>query len=133
MKIDYDPEHDEFFLKFIDEDDRKKKSRFLKRVFENKIPTITMSLSYKTSEQTVNQQGLYKAFKLLLKDYTGYEYSEVESLIYKNTDTTEEIINKYDKNEFSEFIEKLFKMCSEQIGINVQMVEGKLKIIPENV
>ena len=36
-----------------------------------------------------------------------------------------------DKKEFSEFIEKLYKMCSEQIGIQVEMVEGKLTIIHE--
>lgn len=131
MKIDYDPEFDEFYLKFIDESDRKKKSRFLKKVFENNISSVTMNISYKNDKPTLKQEGLYKAFQYLLKDFTGHELSEVQSLIYKNTDTSKEEIENYDKLQYSEFIEKLFRMCSEEIGIEVQIIDEKLQIIPE--
>ena len=131
MKIEYDDNMGEYFLKFIDIDDRAKKSRILKRMFQNNISTVVMTISEQAEAQTKSQRGLYYAFVILLKEYTGYSQDEVKRYIYKNIEVSKEDIDSYDKKEFSEFIEKLYKMCSEQIGIQVEMVEGKLTIIHE--
>jgi len=131
MKIEYDDNMGEYFLKFIDIDDRAKKSRILKRMFQNNISTVVMTISEQAEAQTKSQRGLYDAFVILLKEYTGYSQDEVKRYIYKNIEVSKEDIDSYNKKEFSEFIEKLYKMCSEQIGIQVEMVEGKLTIIHE--
>ena len=133
MKVDYDEDFDEYFLKFLDIDDRAKKSRFLKNLLKNNVTTVTMTISENSDKATPSQVGLYNAFVILLKDYTGYDQDEVKDLIYKNLDVSKEEIQRYNRKEFSEFIDKLYRMCSEQIGIQVEMIDNKLTIIkPEN-
>lgn len=133
MKIDYDTEMDEYYLKFLDNDDRKKKSNFLKTVFKNDISVVTMSISEKFSNPTQSQLGMYKAFIILLKGYTGYTEGDIKDLIYKNINTSEEEIKSFSKSDFSSFIDNLYQMCAENIGINVEMRNGKLIILkPEN-
>ena len=84
MKIEYDDNMGEYFLKFIDIDDRAKKSRILKRMFQNNISTVVMTISEQAEAQTKSQRGLYDAFVILLKEYTGYSQDEVKRYIYKN-------------------------------------------------
>ena len=81
MKIEYDDNMGEYFLKFIDIDDRAKKSRILKRMFQNNISTVVMTISEQAEAQTKSQRGLYDAFVILLKEYTGYSQDEVNDLL----------------------------------------------------
>lgn len=130
MSIKYDDENNEFYLAFLDDDDRKKKSRYLKRLLENKTSVVTMTILEDSDSATKSQHGMYDAFIYLLMEYTGYEKSEVKNDIYRELEISAEEIDSYSKKEFSDFIERLFKMCAESIGIVVeQNQEGKLKII----
>lgn len=130
MSIKYDEENNEFYLAFLDEDDRKKKSRYLKRLLESKTSVVTMTILEDSDSATKSQHGMYDAFLYLLKEYTGDDLSDVKSTIYSFLQISEEEINRYDKKQFSDFIERLFQMCAENIGIVVeQNQEGKLKII----
>lgn len=130
MLIKYDENANEYYLAFADSDDRKKKSRHLKRLLENNISVVTMTVLENESSATKSQHGMYQAFVYLLMEYTGYQQSEVKNDIYRELETTAEEINSYNKKEFSQFIDRLFQMCAESIGIVVQQdSQGKLKII----
>lgn len=131
MKISKDEETGEYFLQFLDEDDRDKKSRYLKRILAAGQEFVTMSIVQESKLPTVGQQNMYKAFLILLQDYTGHERSEIKQTIYTEMKITEDEINEYNREEYSQFIEKLFKFCSYNVGIDVQNVDGKLKIITE--
>lgn len=130
MKIRIDPETKEHYLVFLDEDDRKKKSRFLKSMAKHNKFMVTMTIQEETESFTKSQWGMYEAFVFLIKEYSGYSVSEVKNDICQNLEITEEDIKRYSVKEFSEFIERLFQMCSEHIGIVVQQnSEGKLMIV----
>ena len=89
-----------------------------------------MTIQEETENFTKSQWGMYEAFVFLIKEYSGYSVSEVKNDICQNLEITEDDIKKYSVKEFSEFIERLFQMCSEHIGIVVQQnSEGKLTII----
>ena len=130
MKIKIDPETKEHYLVFLDEDDRKKKSRFLKAMATHNKFAVTMTIQEETDGFTKNQWGMYEAFTFLLKEYTGDTLQEIKRIIHAELEITEEEIKNYSVKEFSEFIERLFKLCAENIGIVVEQdVSGKLKII----
>jgi predicted transcriptional regulator len=130
MKIKIDPKTQEHYLVFLDEDDIKKKSRFLKSMVKLNKFAVTMTIQEETDMFTKSQWGMYEAFVFLIKEYTGYSISEVKSDIASNMGITENDIKNYSTKEFSEFIERLFLMCSENIGIVVQQgPDGKLKIV----
>ena len=129
MKIEYDNFQDEYYLKFLDSDDKFKKSKYLKLLSKNNVSIVTMSIDEDSTGPTKSQLGMYRAFLILLEEYTGYPRSEIKELVYKNTKTSEEEINNKKKKEFSDFIEKLYQMCSENIGIEVQLIDNKLQIV----
>lgn len=130
MKIKIDPETKEHYLVFLDEDDRKKKSRFLKAMATHNKFAVTMTIQEETDGFTKSQWGMYEAFTFLLKEYTGDTLQEIKRTIHTELEITEEEIKNYSVKEFSEFIERLFKLCAENIGIVVEQdTAGKLKII----
>lgn len=130
MKIKIDPETKEHYLVFLDEDDRKKKSRFLKAMATHNKFAVTMTIQEETDGFTKSQWGMYEAFTFLLKEYTGDTLQEIKRTIHTELEITEEEIKNYSVKEFSEFIERLFKLCAENIGIVVEQdTTGKLKII----
>lgn len=130
MKIKIDPKTKEHYLVFLDEDDRKKKSRFLKAMAKHNKFAVTMTIQEETEGFTKSQWGMYEAFTFLLKEYTGNTVPEIKRIIHSELEVTEEDIKNYSIHEFSEFIERLFVMCSENIGIVVQQgTDGKLRII----
>lgn len=129
MQIDYDEIQDEYYLKFLDSDDRKKKSRYLKTLLNHKISVVTMSILSDEESQTKSQWGMYDAFVYLLMEYTGDDYSSVKDVIHSHLLLNEDQIKKLTKKQFSEFIEKLFQMCAENVGINVELVDNKLRIV----
>lgn len=130
MKIKIDPETKEHYLVFLDEDDRKKKSRFLKAMATHNKFAVTMTIQEETDGFTKSQWGMYEAFTFLLKEYTGDTLREIKRTIHTELEITEEEIKNYSVKEFSEFIERLFKLCAENIGIVVEQdTAGKLKII----
>ena len=130
MKIKIDSETKEHYLVFLDEDDRKKKSRFLKAMATHNKFAVTMTLQKETDGFTKSQWGMYEAFTFLLKEYTGDTLQEIKRIIHTELEITEEQIKNYSVKEFSEFIERLFKLCAENIGIVVEQDKaGKLKII----
>lgn len=132
MKIKIDPETKEHYLVFLDEDDRKKKSRFLKSMAKNNMFTVTMTIQEETDMFTKSQWGMYEAFVFLIKEYSGYTVSEVKQTIFGTLDLSEDEIKKYSTKEFSDFIEQLFIVCSENIGILVEQgSDGKLRIIKQ--
>lgn len=130
MKIKIHPETKEHYLVFLDEDDRKKKSRLLKSMAKQNKFAVTMTIQEETDGFTKSQWGMYEAFTFLLKEYTGDTVSGVKKTIHAELEVTEEEIKKYSVKQFSEFIERLFQMCSESIGIVVgQDSTGNLIII----
>lgn len=130
MKIKVDPETQEHYLVFLDEDDIKKKSRFLKSMLKHNKEMVVMSIEEETDLFTKSQWGMYEAFVFLLKEWTGYTVSEVKATIHGSLNITEEQIKNYSVKQFSEFIEHLFRMCSEEMGIVVQQgTDGKLVIV----
>ena len=130
MKIKIDPNTQEHFLVFLDEDDRKKKSRFLKSMVKQNKFAVTMTIQEETDGFTKSQWGMYEAFTFLLKEYTGDSLSEIKRIIHSELEITEDQIKNYSVKEFSEFIERLFKLCAENIGIVVEQgQDGKLRII----
>ena len=130
MKIKIDSETKEHYLVFLDEDDRKKKSRFLRAMANHNKFAVTMTLQEETDGFTKSQWGMYEAFTFLLKEYTGDTMQEIKRIIHTELEITEEQIKNYSVKEFSEFIERLFKLCAENIGIVVEQDKaGKLKII----
>ena len=129
MVIDIDEDNGEYFLRFVDEDDRIKKSKFLKVLKNNNVGVVTMTLEADSGAATEGQRGLFKAFLILLNDYTGSEYGELKNTIFKELETSQEEVDKYSKIEYSEFIEKLFRFCSHNVGIEVELKGGKLRII----
>lgn len=132
MKIDYDENQDEYFLRFIDPDDRQKKSRYLKRVMKNNIEYVVMSIQEQDKKATESQLGMYKAFLILIEDHTGYTRAEIKEHLFDKLQISDDDIYKYGRQEFSNFIERLFQYCREEIDIEVQNIDGKLQIIKEN-
>ena len=129
MKIKIDPNTQEHYLVFLDEDDRKKKSRFLKSMAKLNKFAVTMTIQEETDGFTKSQWGMYEAFTYLIKEYTGDSLSEIKRIIHSELEITEDEIKGYSVKEFSEFIERLFKLCAESIGIVVvQGQDGKLRI-----
>lgn len=129
MQIKFDQNNNEYYLSFLDDDDRRKKSKFLKLLLENGTTVVTMSILENESVHTKSQWGMYEAFVYLLREYTGDEISEVKATIYSFLNINEDEIKKYNKKQFSDFIERLFQMCAENIGIEVQQVGHKLTIV----
>jgi hypothetical protein len=130
MKIKIDPTTQEHYLVFLDEDDRKKKSRFLKAMVKQNKFAVTMTIQEETDGFTKSQWGMYEAFTFLIKEYTGDSLSEIKRIIHSELEVTEDQIKNYSVKEFSEFIERLFKLCAENIGIVVEQDQnGKLRII----
>ena len=133
MKIEIDEETNEHFLTFLDKDDRDKKSRFLKIIKANGINVITMSINENVNKATDSQKGLFKAFLILISDYTGHHQNEVRDSIYRELSINQSEVDKYSKHDYTEFIEKIYEYCSHNIGILVEMENGKLILrIPEN-
>lgn len=133
MQIEYDDELNEHYLKFLDIDDRLKKSRFLKRMLEAGNTVVTMTIMEDEKKATQSQVNLYKAFLILLKDYTGYSMGEIKDSICSHMKISKEDIANYNKQEFSEFLDRMFMFCSENVGIEVQMIDGKLTNMTEKV
>lgn len=130
MKIKIDPNTQEHFLVFLDEDDRKKKSRFLKSMVKQNKFAVTMTIQEETDGFTKSQWGMYEAFTFLLKEYTGDSLTEIKRIIHSEREIREDQSKNYSVKEFSEFIERLFKLCAENIGIVVEQgQDGKLRII----
>ncbi len=126
MKIDYDEDMNEYFLRFLDEDDRNKKSRFLKRVIESGQSVVLMSIQEDSKKPTRSQINLYKAFLIILREYTGHSQSEIKESIFSELGFPESDIYNYNREEFSEFIERLFIYCSQNVGLVLEMIDGKL-------
>lgn len=132
MKIKIDDKTGEHYLIFLDEDDRNKKSRFLKSMVRNNKFAVTMTIQEETDKFTKSQWGMYEAFTFLIKEYSGYTIAEVKSDIHRNLGITEDQIKNYSVKEFSEFIEQLFQMCSEDMGIVVQQDSNGNLMIAKN-
>lgn len=128
MSIEFDEQNSEYYLKFLDIDDRAKKSRFLKRLHQANISVVTMTIEENENAPTPSQRGMYKAFLILLADYTGYSQDEIKQDIYRELTLSKEAIENFSKAEYSAFIERMFLFCSENIGIVVEMVGNKLLI-----
>ena len=133
MKIEYDDELNEHYLKFLDSDDRGKKSRFLKRILEAGQDMVTMSIQENGKKPTRSQVNLYRAFTILLADYTGYSVSDIKASIFNELGINRDDIMEYNRDQFSEFIERLFQYCSNNVGIEVQIIDGKLTNMNEKV
>ena len=129
MQIDFDETQNEYYLKFLDIDDRAKKSRFLKRLREAGHNTVTMTIDEIGDSPTDSQKGMFKAFLILLQNYTGHDKDEILDSIYRELGLSKEDIDNFTKNEYSAFIERLFYYCSYNVGIEVQLVNDKLTIM----
>lgn len=129
MKIHIDEKTGEYYLRFVDPKDNVKKSRYLRVLSNSGTEYVNMSIVENSNKPTESQKGIFKAFIILIKDYSGYEYEEVKKSIYAEMDLSDEVISTFSKAEYAEFIERLFRYCSYNIGIEVQQVNGKLKII----
>ena len=65
MKIKIDPDTKEHYLVFLDEDDRQKKSRFLKAMAKHNKFAVTMTIEEEDDKFTKSQWGMYEAFTFL--------------------------------------------------------------------
>lgn len=129
MQIAFDDEMNEYYLKFLDIDDRAKKSRALKAMYKANVSIVTMTLEADETEPTKGQKGMFDAFLILLEDYTGSTRGEVRESIFSELEIGKEDIAKFNRKEYSAFIERLFYYCSHNVGIEVELVNNKLTIM----